>query len=111
MIWRAKFIGLSKTHILVFLEHSKCNLMQYHGYCRQIHVCANFSNQSWSACCAENKINELFVQEKESLITELRKELRVSDEEHRELLNKVNEDGTIRRMRLHNNLSVCTCFT
>lgn len=39
------------------------------------------------------------VQEKESLITELRKELRVSDEEHRELLNKVNEDGTIRRMR------------
>ncbi|CAD6218710.1 unnamed protein product [Miscanthus lutarioriparius] len=37
--------------------------------------------------------------EKESLITELRKELRVSDEEHRELLNKVNEDGTIRRMR------------
>ncbi|CAL5087666.1 unnamed protein product [Urochloa decumbens] len=37
--------------------------------------------------------------EKESLITELRKELRVSDEEHRELLNKVNEDGAIRRMR------------
>ncbi|XP_062199518.1 protein EMSY-LIKE 1-like isoform X5 [Phragmites australis] len=37
--------------------------------------------------------------EKESLITELRKELRVSDEEHRELLNKVNEDGSIRRMR------------
>ncbi|KAJ1290194.1 hypothetical protein BS78_02G224900 [Paspalum vaginatum] len=37
--------------------------------------------------------------EKESLITELRKELRVSDEEHRELLNRVNEDGTIRRMR------------
>ncbi|TVU10038.1 hypothetical protein EJB05_43543, partial [Eragrostis curvula] len=37
--------------------------------------------------------------EKESLITELRKELRVSDDEHRELLNKVNEDGAIRRMR------------
>ncbi|XP_025803902.1 protein EMSY-LIKE 3-like isoform X2 [Panicum hallii] len=37
--------------------------------------------------------------EKESLITELRKELRVSDEEHRELLNRVNEDGAIRRMR------------
>ncbi|KAG8057220.1 hypothetical protein GUJ93_ZPchr0002g25754 [Zizania palustris] len=37
--------------------------------------------------------------EKESLITELRKELRVSDEEHRELLNKVNEDVAIRRMR------------
>uniref|UniRef100_A0A0E0M2T7 ENT domain-containing protein n=1 Tax=Oryza punctata TaxID=4537 RepID=A0A0E0M2T7_ORYPU len=37
--------------------------------------------------------------EKESLITELRKELRVSDDEHRELLNKVNEDVAIRRMR------------
>jgi len=37
--------------------------------------------------------------EKESLITELRKELRVSDEEHRELLNRVNEDGAIHRMR------------
>ncbi|KAJ8770872.1 hypothetical protein K2173_021787 [Erythroxylum novogranatense] len=37
--------------------------------------------------------------EKESLITELRKELRVSDEEHRELLTKVNADGIIRRIR------------
>ncbi|CAI0555696.1 unnamed protein product [Linum tenue] len=37
--------------------------------------------------------------EKESLITELRKELRVSNEEHRELLSRVNADDTIRRMR------------
>ncbi|KAJ8436477.1 hypothetical protein Cgig2_000462 [Carnegiea gigantea] len=37
--------------------------------------------------------------EKESLITELRKELRVSDEEHRELLSKVNNDDMIRRIR------------
>ncbi|XVF19204.1 hypothetical protein REPUB_Repub11eG0089700 [Reevesia pubescens] len=37
--------------------------------------------------------------EKESLITELRKELRVSDEEHRELLLRVNADDIIRRMR------------
>ncbi|XP_031400721.1 protein EMSY-LIKE 3 isoform X2 [Punica granatum] len=37
--------------------------------------------------------------EKESLITELRKELRVSDEEHRELLSRVNADDTIRRIR------------
>lgn len=54
------------------------------------------------------------MQEKESLITELRKELRVSDEEHRELLNKVNEDGSIRRMRYsikHETFYVCTCFT
>ncbi|KAK4758146.1 hypothetical protein SAY87_019447 [Trapa incisa] len=37
--------------------------------------------------------------EKEGLITELRKELRVSDEEHRELLSRVNADETIRRIR------------
>ncbi|XP_038723857.1 protein EMSY-LIKE 3-like [Tripterygium wilfordii] len=37
--------------------------------------------------------------EKESLITELRKELRLSNEEHRELLARVNADDTIRRIR------------
>ncbi|KAJ6829428.1 protein EMSY-LIKE 3-like isoform X1 [Iris pallida] len=37
--------------------------------------------------------------EKESLITELRKELRVSDDEHRELLSRVNADGIIQRIR------------
>ncbi|CAA6672313.1 unnamed protein product [Spirodela intermedia] len=36
--------------------------------------------------------------EKESLITELRKELRVSDEEHRELLTRVNADDIIRKI-------------
>ena len=33
------------------------------------------------------------------MITELRKELRVSDEEHRELLSRVNADEMIRRIR------------
>ncbi|KAL8459837.1 hypothetical protein ACS0TY_031665 [Phlomoides rotata] len=37
--------------------------------------------------------------EKEGLITELRKELRVSDDEHRELLTQVNADDLIRRIR------------
>ncbi|KAI4323349.1 hypothetical protein L6164_022963 [Bauhinia variegata] len=37
--------------------------------------------------------------EKESLITELRKELRLSNEEHRELLGRVNADDIIRRIR------------
>ncbi|KAG6435129.1 hypothetical protein SASPL_106780 [Salvia splendens] len=37
--------------------------------------------------------------EKESLITELRKELRLSNEEHRDLLSRVNADDTIRRIR------------
>ena len=40
-----------------------------------------------------------FLQEKESLITELRKELRLSNEEHRELLGRVNADDVIRRIR------------
>ncbi|XP_019432223.1 PREDICTED: protein EMSY-LIKE 3-like, partial [Lupinus angustifolius] len=35
--------------------------------------------------------------EKESLITELRKELRLSNEEHRELLGRVNADDVIQR--------------
>ncbi|KAL3615395.1 hypothetical protein CASFOL_041056 [Castilleja foliolosa] len=37
--------------------------------------------------------------EKESLMTELRKELRLSNEEHRDLLSRVNADDTIRRLR------------
>ncbi|KAJ4969770.1 hypothetical protein NE237_002869 [Protea cynaroides] len=37
--------------------------------------------------------------EKESLITELRKELRLSDDEHRVLLGRVNADDIIRRIR------------
>lgn len=40
-----------------------------------------------------------YLQEKESLITELRKELRLSNEEHRELLGRVNADDVIRRIR------------
>ena len=42
-----------------------------------------------------------FLQEKESLITELRKELRLSNEEHRELLGRVNADDVIRRIRYY----------
>ncbi|KAL9233119.1 hypothetical protein vseg_008154 [Gypsophila vaccaria] len=37
--------------------------------------------------------------DKEGLMTELRKELRVSDDEHRELLFNVDNDDTIRRIR------------
>ncbi|XP_024188322.1 protein EMSY-LIKE 1 isoform X2 [Rosa chinensis] len=37
--------------------------------------------------------------EKEGLITELRKELRVSDDEHRELLGRVNSDDIISKIR------------
>ncbi|KAJ1269114.1 hypothetical protein BS78_07G185600 [Paspalum vaginatum] len=37
--------------------------------------------------------------EKESLMSELRRELKVSDEEHRVLLNKVNEEEGVHRIR------------
>ena len=40
------------------------------------------------------------LQDKEGLMTELRKELRVSDDEHREVLSKVNNDDIIGRLRL-----------
>lgn len=40
-----------------------------------------------------------FLQEKESVITELRKELRLSNEEHRELLGRVNADDVLQRIR------------
>ncbi|KAG2583088.1 protein EMSY-LIKE 3 isoform X1 [Panicum virgatum] len=43
--------------------------------------------------------SEAITWEKESLITELRKELRVSDKKHRELLNRVNSDDIIRKIR------------
>lgn len=42
-----------------------------------------------------------FPQEKESLITELRKELRLSNEEHKDLLGRVNSDDVIRRIRFN----------
>jgi hypothetical protein len=59
----------------------------------------SFSNHCLSFCFMLELNYYACAQEKESLISELRKELRVSDEEHRELLNKVNDDGAIRRMR------------
>jgi len=60
-----------------------------------------------------DSIDDLFccscvLQEKESLITELRKELRVSDEEHRELLSRVNSDDMIHRIRSYYFLSYST---
>uniref|UniRef100_A0A1D1Z884 Protein EMSY n=1 Tax=Anthurium amnicola TaxID=1678845 RepID=A0A1D1Z884_9ARAE len=43
--------------------------------------------------------SDVITWEKESLITELRKELKVSDEEHRKLLSQVNADDIIQRIR------------
>ncbi|KAL0308863.1 UNVERIFIED_CONTAM: protein EMSY-LIKE 3 [Sesamum radiatum] len=50
----------------------------------------------WFICL----LNEMyFLQDKEGLITELRKELRLSNEEHRDILSRVNADETIRKIR------------
>jgi len=49
------------------------------------------------------------LQDKEGLITELRKELRVPDDEHRELLLRVNNDVVIHRIRF--DLQSCYLFT
>ncbi|XP_057541976.1 protein EMSY-LIKE 1-like [Amaranthus tricolor] len=43
--------------------------------------------------------SEVLTWDKEGLMTELRKELRVSDDEHREVLSKVNNDDIIGRIR------------
>ncbi|XP_020266508.1 protein EMSY-LIKE 3-like isoform X2 [Asparagus officinalis] len=43
--------------------------------------------------------SEVLTWDKEELITELRKELRVSDAEHREILAKVNQDESIKSIR------------
>ncbi|KAJ4827166.1 hypothetical protein Tsubulata_025822 [Turnera subulata] len=63
----------------------------------QIH---NIEQEAYSSVLRAFKAqSDAITWEKESLITELRKELRVSDEEHRELLARVNADDIIRRIR------------
>ncbi|KAJ4724149.1 Protein EMSY-LIKE 3 [Melia azedarach] len=63
----------------------------------QIH---NIEQEAYSSVLRAFKAqSDAITWEKESLITELRKELRVSDEEHRELLSRVNADDIIRRIR------------
>ncbi|CAL1409467.1 unnamed protein product [Linum trigynum] len=63
----------------------------------QIH---NIEQEAYSAVLRAFKAqSDAITWEKEGLITELRKELRVSDEEHRELLSRVNNDNMIRRIR------------
>lgn len=58
-----------------------------------------FSCLSTRLLICSKSYSVIWYQEKESLITELRKELRVSDDEHREILLSVNADETIRRLR------------
>ncbi|KAL2323826.1 hypothetical protein Fmac_022884 [Flemingia macrophylla] len=69
---------------------------------KQIH---NIEQEAYTSVLRAFKAqSDAITWEKESLITELRKELRVSDEEHRELLSRVNADDIICRIR-----GVTTC--
>uniref|UniRef100_A0A0R0KYQ0 ENT domain-containing protein n=1 Tax=Glycine max TaxID=3847 RepID=A0A0R0KYQ0_SOYBN len=59
-----------------------------------------FGEEAYSAVLRAFKAqSDALTWEKEGLITELRKELRVSDDEHRELLTRVNSDEIIHRIR------------
>ncbi|KAE9589308.1 hypothetical protein Lal_00000299 [Lupinus albus] len=63
----------------------------------QIH---NFEKEAYTTILRAFKAqSDAITWEKQSLITELRNELRVSDEEHRELLSRVNSEDIIRRIR------------
>ncbi|TKY53269.1 EMSY 3 [Spatholobus suberectus] len=75
------------------IPHSKlhCNMEA------QIH---QLEQEAYSAVLRAFKAqSDALTWEKEGLITELRKELRVSDDEHRELLTRVNSDEIIHRIR------------
>ncbi|XP_022744921.1 protein EMSY-LIKE 1-like isoform X3 [Durio zibethinus] len=71
----------SKMH---FDMEAQIHLLEQEAYCSVLRA---FKAQS-----------DAITWEKEGLITELRKELRVSDDEHRELLTKVNADEIIRKI-------------
>ncbi|KAL1196894.1 Protein EMSY-LIKE 2 [Cardamine amara subsp. amara] len=63
----------------------------------QIHI---LEQEAYSAVLRAFKAqSDAISWDKESMITELRKELRVSDDEHREVLNNVDNDDIIKRIR------------
>ncbi|XP_057424076.1 protein EMSY-LIKE 1-like isoform X2 [Lotus japonicus] len=63
----------------------------------QIHL---LEQEAYSAVLRAFKAqSDALTWEKEGVITELRRELRVSDDEHRELLSRVNADEIIHRIR------------
>ncbi|GAB2260865.1 hypothetical protein Droror1_Dr00011720 [Drosera rotundifolia] len=68
-----------------------------HDIDSQIH---QLEREAYSSVLKALKVqSDTITWEKEHLMTELRKELRLSDEEHRELLQKVNADRDIQKMR------------
>ncbi|XP_024012014.1 protein EMSY-LIKE 2 isoform X2 [Eutrema salsugineum] len=62
----------------------------------QIHI---LEQEAYCAVLRAFKAQSDAISWKESMITELRKELRVSDDEHRQLLNTVHNDDIIKRIR------------
>lgn len=100
--WRFKFINLSKMHTLLSCVLLKLSPMLLLGCVYLVSSLYIFYIifiliLFWRIITC---VLFLFInQEKEGLITELRKELRVSDDEHRELLGRVNSDEIIHRIR------------
>ncbi|KAE8701665.1 Protein EMSY-LIKE 3 [Hibiscus syriacus] len=73
-----------------------CSMRMYSDMEAQIHL---LEQEAYCSVLRAFKAqSDAITWEKEGLITELRKELRVSDDEHRELLAKVNADDIIRRI-------------
>lgn len=82
---RRFYVGFAQYFLSQSDMEAQIHLLEQEAYCAVLRA---FKAQS-----------DAITWEKEGLITELRKELRVSDDEHRELLTKVNADDIIRRIR------------
>ncbi|MQM09856.1 hypothetical protein Taro_042738 [Colocasia esculenta] len=89
----ARVPGNGRTPVMGSLPHARM-----HGDMEtQIH---HLEQEAYcSVLLAFKAQSDAITWEKESLITELRKELKVSDEEHRKLLTRVNADEIIQRIR------------
>lgn len=99
MTWRLRFIISNKKLTAQCCVHSKPKQMPLPGCVHLSQVLLIYISSPCSILRSLRFMLNVW-QDKESLITELRKELRVSDDEHRELLARVNSDDIIREIRL-----------
>nr|XP_011468053.1 PREDICTED: protein EMSY-LIKE 1 isoform X2 [Fragaria vesca subsp. vesca] len=89
---RGQFAGIERSAVGSISFARRCTDME-----AQIHY---LEQEAYCAVLRAFKAqSDAITWEKESLITELRKELRVSDDEHRELLGRVNSDDIISKIR------------
>jgi len=106
--WRLKFINLNRKLTLLSCVLSKLSLILLHGYIALVPSMYFLLSLYFPVLMIHlMHFISCIYQEKEDLITELRKELRVSDDEHRELLTRVNSDEIIHCIRFGNYLNSC----